>query len=132
MVIPAGLPLSKSAAKLPSVQTTLGLDHLHLLEEIRPAGLYLEGLGVPIARRPRLEDVGDKDILAGQPDALQKLAKELSSATDEGQTPTILLSPRRLADEHQVGIGVARSKNGFGAGLMERASGACLELPYRA
>ena len=51
---------------------------------------------------------------------------------DERQALAVLLGPRRLADEHQVGVGVAGPEDRLGAGLVQRAFGAGLDLAVEA
>ena len=67
-VIPVGLPLSSLVAKLPRVQTTRGSISRTCSKRYGLAGFDLGRLRVAIARRPRLEDVGDEDVLAREPD----------------------------------------------------------------
>ena len=48
-----------------------------------------------------------------QPDLLQQLVEQLPGAADERQALAVLLGARRLADEHQVGVGVAGAEDGL-------------------
>ena len=108
------------------------LDQPHLLEQVGLAGLDLLRLGIAVARRPRLEHVGDEDVVAGEPDLLQHLVQQLAGAADEGQPLAVLFGPRCLADEHQVGVGVAGPEDRLGAGLVQGAPRAVLDLLKRA
>src|SRR5512144_1987208 len=99
-----------------------GLDQPDLLLEIWPARIDLLGLRIAVAGRPALEDVGEKDVLALQPDVLEQLGEESACPADEGQALAILLRAGRLADEDQVGVGVARPEDDPGAGRRQRAA----------
>ena len=48
------------------------LDQLDLALEVRPAGLDLLRLRIAVARRARLQDVGDEHVLAAHPDLLEQ------------------------------------------------------------
>ena len=71
-----------------------------------------------------------KTSLAGEADLLEQLVQQLPGAADERQTLLVLVHAGRLADEHQVGVRVARSEHHLGAGLEERAAlaGGCLPV----
>ena len=102
----------------------LRLDQPHLLEQVGLAGLDLQRLRVAVAGRARLQHVGDEDLLAREPDLFQQLVQQLAGAADEGQALAVLFGPRRLADEHQLGIGVAGPEDRLGPGLVQGAFGA--------
>ncbi len=104
------------------------LDQPHLLEQVGLAGLDLGRLRVAVAGRPRLQHVGDEDLLAREADLLQQLVQQLPGATDERQPLAVLFGARRLTDEHQVGGGVAGAEHGLGPRLVQRAPGAVLDL----
>ena len=57
-------------------------------------------------------------------DPPEQLGEEPAGAADERQPLAVLLRPGRLADEHQVGVGVAGAEDDLCAGLGERAQGA--------
>ena len=97
------------------------LDQPHLLEQVGPAGLDLQRLRVAVAGRAGLQHVGDEDLLAREPDLFQQLVQQLPGAADEGQPLAVLFGPRRLADEHQLGVGVAGPEDRLGAGLVQGA-----------
>jgi hypothetical protein len=104
------------------------LDQPHLPPEVGLAGLDLQRLGVAVAGRAALQHVGDEDVLAGEADLFQQLVQQLAGAADERQALTVLFGPRRLADEHQAGIGVASPEDRLGAGLVQGAAGAVLHF----
>ena len=93
LVIPVGLPLSSLVAKLPRVQTTVGSISRTCSEEVGLAGLDLQRLRVAVARRARLQHVGDEDLLAREPDLVQQLVEQLAGAADEGQALAVLFGP---------------------------------------
>src|SRR5207342_684722 len=78
--------------------------------------------------RARLEHVGDEDRVAREPDLFQQLVQQLPGAADERQPLAVLFGPRRLADEHQLGVGVAGPEDGLGPGLVQGALGAAGDL----
>jgi hypothetical protein len=95
------------------------------------AGVDLVGLRVAVARRPRLEHVRDEDVLARQADLLEQLVEQLAGAADERQALLVLVHAGRLADEHQVRVGVARPEHHPRPGLRQRAAGAHRRLPVQ-
>jgi hypothetical protein len=90
--------------------------------EERLARIDLVGLRVAVPRRPRLEHVGDEDVVAREPDLLQELVEELSGAADEREALLVLVHPGRLTDEHEVGVGIARAEDDLGPRLRQRAA----------
>ena len=107
-VIPSGLPERSFVAKFPSVATTLRPDQLDLPEEVRLAGLDLVRLRVAVPGRPALEDVRDVDVVARQADPVEQLVEQLARPAPTNGTPCwSSWKPGRLADEHQVGVGIA-------------------------
>ena len=101
-----------------------GLDQLDLTLEVRPAGLRSPPLGIAVARRPRLQDVHDEDVLALHPDSLSNSFRSWPAQADEGQPLAILLGPRGLADEQQVRVGVPGPEDGPRASGVKRTAGA--------
>ncbi len=122
--MPSCLPESSFVAKLPSVAIDARLDQLDLPEEIRLARLDLVGHRVAVAGRAALDDVGDVDLGAGEPDALEQPVEELAGLADERVALLVLVEARRLADEHQVGVGVAHAEDDLRAPFGEPAASA--------
>ena len=120
-VMPWGWPESSLVAKLPSVHTTLRADQLHLCEEVPLAGLDLLGLRVAVPRRAALEHIGDVDVGPREPDRLEQPLEHLPGLADERRALLVLVEAGRLADEHQVGVRVARSDHDLGARGRESA-----------
>ena len=90
---------------------TFGLIDVDLAEQERLALLHFVGLGVAVARRPALDDVGDVDVLAPQADGLDDLRQQLPGAADERLALDVFVGARRLAHEHQVGVRVADAEH---------------------
>ena len=65
-----------------------------------------------------LEDVAMKTSSRESPISSSSLVQQLPGAADEGQALAVLFGAGRLADEHQVGVGVAGPEDGLGAGLV--------------
>lgn len=106
-----------------------GPDELELLLEERPAGLGLLRLRVPIPRGPALERVADVHVRALQAELLlHELREELTGRTDEGLALLVLVVAGGLADEHDVGLGIADPEDRLGPDLAERAGPAGLGL----
>ena len=52
-----------------------------------------------------------KTSLARQADLAEQLVEQLAGLADERQALLVLVAPGRLADEHQVGVGVAGAED---------------------
>ena len=89
---------------------------------VRPAGLDLLRLGIAAARRPRLQDVRDEDVLALHPDSPSNSFRSWPARPTKG-SPAILLAPG-LADEQQVRVGVPGPEDGPRASGVKRTAGA--------
>ena len=63
-----------------------------------------------------------KTSRAAQPVLDEQLLKQLARPAHERQALGVLVDARRLAHEHQVGVGVARAEHDLGAGLVQRAA----------
>ena len=92
-------------------QNDLRLNELDLPLEVVTTSRRLFRSGITIIRRPTLENIGNEHTVPTLTDRQQHLIQQLSGATDERLAPTVLLRPRRLADNQPVGISVADSKN---------------------
>ena len=108
------------------------LDEPDLAEEVALARTDLVGQRVAVAGRPRLQDVRDVDVGARQPDAGEQALEQLAGLADEGHALLVLVEARRLADEHQLRVGVARAEDGLRPGRVQRALGAAGRPPRRA
>ena len=115
-VIPSLVSSSSLVAKFPSVTTTRGEMKLELRLEVGPAGLDLDRLGVAVARRAALHDVGDVDVGPGEADALDQAGEQLAGPADERLALQVLLLARPLAHEQQVGARDRRPRRPPGSG----------------
>jgi hypothetical protein len=79
---------------------------------------------VAIVRRSAFEDVADKHLFPVQRDLSEQLVEQLPGLADERQPHPILVSARRLADEHQVGVGISGAEHDRGPRLVQRAADA--------
>ena len=86
-------------------------DQLDLAEQVRLAGLDLVGLRVAVPGRAALEDVRDVDVAAREPDPGEEPFEQLPRLADEGHALLVLVEAGRLADEHQVGVGMPRAED---------------------
>jgi len=64
-----------------------------------------------IARRPPWHRIGDIDLGSIQPDRRQHTVQQLSRFANKWLALTILFSPRRFADQHDVGVRIAIGKH---------------------
>ena len=106
------------------------LDQLDLLVQVGLAGLDLLGLRVAVARRPALEDVRDEHVGARPARPRRAAGRAACPARPTNGSPCRSSCwPGRLADEHQVGVGVAGAEDHLGAALVQRAACAAASLP---
>src|SRR5207247_2471900 len=106
----------------------LRLDQLDLTEQVALAGLDLLWHRVAVPRGPALDHVRDVDVLPGHADSAEELVEELPSLADERVALLVLVEAGRLADEHQLGLGVAHAEDDLGAALGKAAARAAGNL----
>lgn len=82
---------------------------------MRAARDDLGGQRVAVVWRPTLHHVGDVDLFALQTDAAEQLGEQPARLADERLSLTILVEPRPLADEHQVGGRIAHTEDHLGS-----------------
>jgi hypothetical protein len=123
-----GVVAQQLGGEVPQRAHHLGLDQVDLAPEEALARLDLGGLRVPISGRAALQDVGDEHLPPLQADLAQQAVEELAGLADEGQAHPVLVGAGRLADEHQVGVRVARPEHHVGARLRQRAAPAVARL----
>ena len=75
------------------------LNQLYLSFQVRSTSSCLRRLGVPIIRRPTLENVGNEHAFTTLPDRNQHLIEQLAGPAYERFAPPILFGPRRFADD---------------------------------
>ncbi len=68
-------------------------------------------LRIAVLRRAALDDVRDVDVLAREVDRFDDLRQQLAGAADERDALHVLVGARRLADEHQVRVGIADAEH---------------------
>src|SRR4029078_1406346 len=78
-------------------------------------------LGVTVLRRPALDHVRDEHVLASPADRAEELDQEIAGAAHEWTPLPILVEARPLADEDDLGLGVALARDGPRPGLVETA-----------
>ena len=120
-VMPSLVSSSSLVAKLPSVTTTRGS-----MNSTWPRGTggtlsISSGQRVAVARRAALHDVGDVHLVAGEPDALDEAGEQLPGPAHERLAGEVLLLAGTLADEQQVGVGIADAEHHLRAVAGERA-----------
>ena len=97
------------------------IEHLELTTQERRARRDLIGLRVPVPGRAAFHDIRDEDVLALPADRPDQLGQELPRRTDERAALPILVLPGPLADDHDLGLGVALTRHGLRPRLVEAA-----------
>ena len=120
-VMPSLVSSSSLVAKLPSVTTTRGSMNVELRLEVRPARLDLERERVAVARRPALHDVGDVDLVAGEPDALDQAGEQPAGPADERLAVRSSCSPGPSPTNIRSACGSPDAEHHLGAGRGQRA-----------
>ena len=90
----------------PSVTTTAGSRTSSWRCEVRRAGRDLVGLGVAVAGRPALDDVGDEDVVAPPADVAEQVHEQAAGAADERPALAVLVhgpGPRRRTRPRSTG-----------------------------
>ena len=104
------------------------LDERDLPEEVPFAGRDLLRLRVTVSGRARLQDVRDVDVGPRQPDAPEQPFEQLPGLADERHALLVLVESGRLADEHQLRIGVSGAEHCLRPRRVQRALGAAGHL----
>src|SRR5262245_23550390 len=87
------------------------LDDIDLLKQKRFARLDFVRLRIAVARRPALDDVRDVHVVALQANRLDDSRQQLTGPADERNALDVLVRAWSLADEHQVGVGIANAEH---------------------
>ena len=119
-----GLPERSLVAKLPSVATTFGWMSSTCRKRWPSQASISSGCGSRFPGGPALENVRDVDVAALEADPREQLVEQLPGLADEREALLVLVEAGRLADEHQVGVGVADAEDDLRAALGEPAAGA--------
>src|SRR5262249_17954683 len=77
---------------------------------------------IAVAGGAALEHVRNEDLLALHPDFVEQLVEQLARPAHERKPLLVLAGPGRLADEHQLRVGVAVSEHDRLAGCRELAA----------
>ena len=121
-MIPNERPERSFVAKFPSVATTRGRTSVDLAEQVRLAGGDLRLERVAVLRRPALEDVREIHVVAGEADPGEQPLEQLARLLRRTAVPLILVEAGSLADDHQLGVGIARAEDDLRPRLGERAA----------
>src|SRR3954470_18965952 len=106
----------------------LRLDQLDLPHQVRHALLDLLGQRIAVPGRAALEDVRHKDLAPRQADLAEQGVEELPGAPHERLALLVLGGAGGLADEHQVGVGVAHAEDDVRSRPRERAAVLVVQL----
>ncbi len=99
----------------------LRLDQPHLFEEVGLAGLDLKGWGSRLPGGRLFSTLAMKTSSRESPISSSIWLSSWPARPTKGKPLPVLFGPGRLADEHQVGVGVAGAENGLGPRLVQRA-----------
>src|SRR5262245_18853983 len=114
-------------------QHDLRLDDGELVGQERRTCRELIGFGIPIARRPAQNCVGDEDVgLARQIHGGQHLREQLAGATDERQPLRVFVGARALADHDELLRRVAGAEDNVSSPLTQLALTAGLQRLFLA
>lgn len=105
-----------------------GADDVDLLEEEWDAGVGFVGLGGAVLRGPALDDIGDVDLFALEAHGGDHVVEELATPAYEGQALGVFVRAGALADEHELGVGVAVAEDELVAAFGELAARAVADL----
>ena len=104
------------------------IQDLELSRQVRRTGGDLVGHRVAIVRRPALHDVRDEHIRTPPAERTEQLDEQVPGPADERPTFAILVLARALADEDDLGIGIALTGDGLPSGLVQSAARAVPNL----
>ena len=99
------------------------VDHGQLPLQVRDAGLDLIRLGIAIVGRPALHDIRDEHLVALPADGAEHPDEQVPGPAHERPTGAILVLSRPLADEDDLGIGMALAGHGLEPAGVEPAAG---------
>ena len=111
------LPSNPSTAVAPERDNDLGPDQINLLVQIWNARRHLVGGRFAVAGGlagrvgPAFQNVADINVRALQSGGLDDFGQQLAGPADEGLGLFIFIRPRRLADEHELGVNAADAEH---------------------
>ncbi len=77
------------------------VDEPNLLSQPAGTSAYLMRAGVSIGGRTATNYVGDEDLVARHPAVLEHFIEQTAGSANERHAPSVLLRPRRFADDQQ-------------------------------
>ena len=108
----------------PSVTTTAGSSTSSWRRRYGSHAAISSGFGVAVVGRTALDDVRDEHVLAPPADRSEQAHEQVAGAADERAALAVLVEARALADEHDLGRGIALAGHGLRPRLVEATSGA--------
>src|SRR5215469_5156556 len=106
----------------------LRLDGADLPHEKRDAGVAFVFFRGAILRGPAFHDIRYVHVFAAQAHGCNHIVQQLTGAADERQPLRVFIGTRAFADEHQLGLRIARTKDEIGAALMQAAKAAVADI----
>src|SRR3990172_2013672 len=104
------------------------VEGLELALQVGQTGGELVRLGVAVVGRPALHDARDEDFLTAPGDRGQEADQEVPGPTDERSPLAVLVEAGTLADEDDLRVRVALTRDGVGAPGVEATTGAGADL----
>ncbi len=95
------------------------IDGFYLCIEIFAAVRRFVRSRVAVPRRATSQDVADVDLFASQLAGFGDLVEQLPGFPDERFSLSVFVCARRLADVHDIGVGVANSEYGLRPGFCQ-------------
>ena len=120
-VMPSGRPERSFVAKLPSVATTFGWISSICFHRWPSQAWISSGCGSRFPGGRHFRTFATKTSLRVEADAREQLVEQLPGLADERHALLVLVEAGRLADEHQVGLRVARAEDDLRPPLREPA-----------
>ena len=120
-MIPAGLPERSFVAKFPSVATSFGSISSICRKRCGSHAAISSGSGSRFPGGRHLRTFATKTSARVSPMPVEQLVEQLSRLPDERDALLVLVEPRRLAHEHEVGVRAPGAEHDLRAALRERA-----------
>src|SRR5215469_5077489 len=106
----------------------LRLDGADLPHEKRDAGVAFVFFRGAILRGPAFHDIRYVHVFAAQAHGCNHIVQQLTGAADERQPLRVFIGTRAFANEHQLGLRIARTKDEIGAAFMQAAKAAVADI----
>ena len=107
------------------------VQQLHLAAQVIDARILLHAERIAVFGRTALDDIGNIDVIAPEPDDLEHVVKQLTCSSDKGNALRVLVGAGTLADEQHLRAAIAHTENDVGARFPKRALAAVLTVMHQ-